>query len=192
MYGMTPICFIYIWGYIPIYVFIHSLVAQMVKNLSAMQETQVWSLGWEEPLEKRLATHSSILAWRMPWTEESGDSMGSQSATTEWNAFTVCLKVDHKNIHQHIKLLFLSKKITSDIFHYLIFFHSTWILLLLSKLNNILAWSHFRALPWQVPLPGIFFPRHPLFPQVSAEMSFSRGAFQTILTRPHTPLSLAS
>ena len=44
-----------------------SLVIQMVKNLPAMQETQVQSLGWEAPLEKRMATHSSILAWRIPW-----------------------------------------------------------------------------------------------------------------------------
>ena len=47
-----------------------SLVAQTVKNLPAMQDTQVQSLGWEVPLEKRMATHSSILAWRIPWTEE--------------------------------------------------------------------------------------------------------------------------
>ena len=47
-----------------------SLVAQTKKNLPAMQETQVWSLGWEVPLEKEMATHSTILAWRMPWTEE--------------------------------------------------------------------------------------------------------------------------
>ena len=42
----------------------------MVKNLSAMQETWVQFLGWEDPLEKEMATHSSILAWRIPWTEE--------------------------------------------------------------------------------------------------------------------------
>ena len=55
----------------------------MLKNLPAMQETQVRSLGWEAPLEKGMATHSSILAWRMPWTEEPGglQSMGSQSQT---------------------------------------------------------------------------------------------------------------
>ena len=47
-----------------------SLVAQMVKNLSAMWETWVSSLGWEDPLENGVATHSSILAWRIPWTEE--------------------------------------------------------------------------------------------------------------------------
>ena len=45
-----------------------SLVAQMVKNLPAMLETQVQFLGWENPLEKRMATHSSILTWRIPWT----------------------------------------------------------------------------------------------------------------------------
>ena len=48
------------------------LVAQTVKNLLAVQETWVQSLGWEDPLEKGMATHSSILAWRMPWTEEPG------------------------------------------------------------------------------------------------------------------------
>ena len=57
-----------------------ALVAQMVKNLSAIQETQVQSLGWEDPLEEAMETHSSILAWRIPWTEEPGglQSMGSQ------------------------------------------------------------------------------------------------------------------
>ena len=49
-----------------------SLVAQMVKKLPAMQETRVQSLGWEVPLEKGMASHSSILAWRIPWTEEPG------------------------------------------------------------------------------------------------------------------------
>ena len=57
-----------------------SLVAQMVKNLPAVQETWVQSLGWEDPLEKGMATHSSILAWIIPWTEGPGElqSMGSQ------------------------------------------------------------------------------------------------------------------
>ena len=56
------------------------LVAQTVKNLSTLQETWVQSLGWEDPLAEGMATHSSILAWRIPWTEESGrlQSMGSQ------------------------------------------------------------------------------------------------------------------
>ena len=57
-----------------------SLVAQSVKNLPAVQETQVQSLGWEDPLEKEMATHSSILAWKILWTEEPGglQFMGSQ------------------------------------------------------------------------------------------------------------------
>jgi len=55
-----------------------SLMAQTVTNLLAMQETWVRSLGWEDPLEKEVATHSSILAWRIPWTKEPGglQSMG--------------------------------------------------------------------------------------------------------------------
>ena len=53
-----------------------SLVAQMVKNLPPMQETQVGSLGWEDPLEKEMATHSRILAWKIPWMEEPGRSPG--------------------------------------------------------------------------------------------------------------------
>ena len=57
-----------------------SLVAQSVRNLPAVQETWVRSLGWEDPLEKEMATHSSILSWKISWTEEPGglQSMGSQ------------------------------------------------------------------------------------------------------------------
>ena len=56
------------------------MVAQRLKRLPAMRETQVQSLGWEDPLEKEMATHSSTLAWRIPWREEPGrlQSMGSQ------------------------------------------------------------------------------------------------------------------
>ena len=59
-------------------------MVQMVKNLPAMQGTQVRSLGQEDLLEEGMATHSSILAWRIPWTEESGrlQSMGSQKSQT--------------------------------------------------------------------------------------------------------------
>ena len=55
-------------------------MAQAVKNPPAMQETLVRFLGWKDPLEEGMATHSSVLAWRIPWTEESGrlQSMGSQ------------------------------------------------------------------------------------------------------------------
>ena len=55
-------------------------MAQTIKNLPAMRETWARSLGWEDPLEKRTTTHSSILTWTMPWTEEPGglESMGLQ------------------------------------------------------------------------------------------------------------------
>ena len=57
-----------------------SLVAQMVKHLPTMWDAQVRSLGWEDPLKKEMATRSSILAWKIPWTEDPGrlQSMGSQ------------------------------------------------------------------------------------------------------------------
>ena len=58
----------------------------MVKNLPAVQETWVPSLGWKDPLEKGMATHSSILAWKIPWTEEPNglQSMGSQRVIHDW------------------------------------------------------------------------------------------------------------
>ena len=52
------------------YIYVYFLVTQMVKNPPAVRETQVQSVGLEDPLEKRMAAHSSILAWRIPWTEE--------------------------------------------------------------------------------------------------------------------------
>ena len=60
-------------GIVVLYLYtMYSLVAQMVKNLPAMQETWVQSLGWEDPLEKGMATHSSFLPWKILWTEEPG------------------------------------------------------------------------------------------------------------------------
>ena len=56
-----------------------SLVAQMVKRLPAVRETQVRSLGWEDPLEKEMAAHSSILAWKNPWTVEPGRLLSTGS-----------------------------------------------------------------------------------------------------------------
>ena len=60
-----------------------SLIAQLVKNLPAMQETQVRFLGWEDSLEKEMTTHSSILAWRIPWAEEPGRLRSIEIDTTE-------------------------------------------------------------------------------------------------------------
>ena len=67
-----------------------SLVAQMVKNLTAVRKTRVWSQGMGDPLEKGMATHSSILAWRIPWTDEPGGlwCMGLQRVGHNWAIFT--------------------------------------------------------------------------------------------------------
>ena len=71
-----------------------SLVAQTVKHLPAMRETQVQSLSWEDPLEKEMAAHSSTLAWKIPWTEESGrlQSMGSQRVGHDWATSHLCCR----------------------------------------------------------------------------------------------------
>ena len=62
-----------------------SLVAQSVKNLPAMQETWVRSLGWEDPLEKGMAINSGILAWRIPWTEEPGGPQSMESQRVKYD-----------------------------------------------------------------------------------------------------------
>ena len=82
----------YLWG---------SLVGEMVKKPPAMQETQVWSLGWEDPLEKGMVTHSNILAWRTPWAEEPGglQSIRRQRVRHNWGTNT------HKLFISWIQLL---------------------------------------------------------------------------------------
>ena len=76
-----------------------TLVAQMVKNPPAMQKSWVWSLGWEDPLEKGMATHSSILAWKRTWIEEPRglQSRGSQTFEHEWTTNTCA----HTHTHTH-------------------------------------------------------------------------------------------
>ena len=80
---------------------IKHLVVQLVKNLPARQETQVRFLGWEDSLEEGMATHSSILAWRIPWTEEPsglqshvGDltTWGFKESETQWVRQTCCVR----------------------------------------------------------------------------------------------------
>ena len=82
-----------------------SLVAQMVKSLPATQETQVWFLGQEDPLEKKMVTHSSVLAWRIPWTEEPGEplSMGSQRVGHDW------VTLSFSKSRTYLKILFFLK-----------------------------------------------------------------------------------
>ena len=78
---------VYICMCIYVYIHIYFLVAHIVNNLPAMQETQVQSLGWEDPLEDGTTTHSRILVWRIPWTEEcSGlQSIGLQRVGHDWS-----------------------------------------------------------------------------------------------------------
>ena len=80
-----------------------SLVAQMVKSLPEMQETQVWSLGQEDPLEKGMATHCSILAWRVPWTEEPGGLQSVRSQTVRHNWATNNFTFIRSDIFQVVK-----------------------------------------------------------------------------------------
>ena len=72
------LCFTFVQIILGNHVFRGSLVAQLVKNLPAVWETWVRSLGWEDHLEEEMATHSSILAWRIPWAEKPGGPMGSR------------------------------------------------------------------------------------------------------------------
>ena len=77
-----------------------SLVVQMVKNLPAMQETQVQSLGREDQLEKEMATHSSILAWRIPWTEELVDSSPWDRSSVQFSSVAqLCLTLCNEPQH---------------------------------------------------------------------------------------------
>jgi len=80
----------------------HILVAQLVKNLPAMQKTLVSFLGWEDPLEKRMAIHSSILAWRIPWTEEPGRLQCRGSQRVGHGRATFTFKHILCNIHSHL------------------------------------------------------------------------------------------
>ena len=83
-YLFFSICHLFTWSS-----GLASLVAQTVKNQPAMRETCVPSLGWEDPLEEGMATHSSNLAWRIPWTEEPGrlQSIASQRFRHDWNGW---------------------------------------------------------------------------------------------------------
>ena len=83
------------------------MLTQVVKNLPTVQETWVQSLGWGDPLEKRMATDSSILVWRIPWTEEPGrvQSIGSQRVRPELSDFHT-----HKNYIQYFVINYNGKE----------------------------------------------------------------------------------
>ena len=90
LFRFSSISFIKVFCQEVLHILIYSRLGfpggSVVKNLSAIQETWVWSLGQEDPLQKRMATHSCILAWRIPWTEEPGglQSKGSQRVRHNW------------------------------------------------------------------------------------------------------------
>ena len=97
-----------------------SLGAQAVKNLPAMQETWVWCLGREDPLEKGMATHSSVLAWAIPWTEKRGrvQSMGSQKELdmTEWVTQPTWSKKKKQNISKKTWYIHISAHLHQERF----------------------------------------------------------------------------
>ena len=70
-----------------------------VKDLPAMQETRVWSLGWEDPLEKEIATHCSILAWEIPWREEPGRLQPIESQRVRHDVATKQQQRGHSRLH---------------------------------------------------------------------------------------------
>ena len=89
-------------------------MAQTVKNLPAMQETQVRSLGQEDPLEKGMTTHSSILVWRIPWTKDPGglQSVRSQRVRHDWVTNIFTLSYNYIHIHIYIYYNFVSQEET--------------------------------------------------------------------------------
>ena len=91
------------------------LVAQMVNNLPAMQETWVRSLGQEDPLEKGMATHFSILAWRNPWTEEPDglQSMGLQRVGHAWTTNTFSTKVEFSSVQSLSRVQLFATPLTA-------------------------------------------------------------------------------
>ena len=106
-----------------------SLVTQMVKRLLTMWETRVWSLGWEDPLEKEIATHSSTLAWKISWTEEPGSlqSIGLQRVEHDWVTKLCTLRLWNQNAkenqsHTAIKALSHSPSIICLLFASTLFF----------------------------------------------------------------------
>ena len=90
---VLTVCFMRRWAKLIWHFKTPSMVTQSVNNLPAVWETQVWSLSWEDPLEKEMATHSSILAWKISWTAEPGrlQSMWSPRVRANWATKTLSL-----------------------------------------------------------------------------------------------------
>ena len=129
-----------------------TLVAQMVKNLPAMQETRVQSLGWEDPLEKEMASHSST-AWRIPWTEEPGGLYSSgglkELDITKW------LRLDFSSVQllSRVRLL-VTPWIAA--FQASLSITNSWSSLIFTSIESVMAFSHLilcRPLLLLPPIP---------------------------------------
>ena len=110
----------------------------MVKNLPAMQETQVWSLGQKDSLEKKMATLSSILAWRTPWTEEPGrlQSTGSQRVRHDWETQYSTAKTNKQKFGGHTQTMH-SGGLWGDSFFLFLFFSDPYFQLCYNKHKGI-------------------------------------------------------
>ena len=152
--------------YICIY-FWASLVAQMVKNLPVMTNTQVWSLGQEDPLEKEMETHSSNLAWRMPWIEEPGglQCMGLQRVGHNWATFPFMFNLGEDSFY-YFRWESQGPQRLSDLPNYMEPGFLTWESLLFLFLRNIflfvagLGWIIWYLVPWPGIEPGLLHWEH--------------------------------
>ena len=144
------------------------LLAHTVKNLPVIQETWVLSLGWEDPLEKGMATHSNILAWRIPWTEEPGEleSMGLQNIREDWMMNVMTYDVAHLSMC----LISFSDEASVKIFGPL----KNWIVFSYCWIFSVLSIFWITIL-YQVNLLQTFF-----FPTLWLVFSFSFFSFSFI------------
>ena len=109
---------LFIWSCWNNWCLLCALVAQTVKSLPAVQETCAWSLGWEDPLEKEMATHSSVLSWRIPWAEEP-DRLQSPGSRRVGHDFTLTFTLICRNVcvfktdtvHKHTYIFCFSWKL---------------------------------------------------------------------------------
>ena len=111
-----------------------------------MQETWVWSLGWEDPLEKGMITHSSILAWEIPWTEQPGwlQSIGLQRVGHYWATKHTHTHTHHTHTHTHTHIYRKRKKKT-ELGADLVFFYQTRNHTLSSNPHNLHVWHHWES-----------------------------------------------
>ena len=133
------------------YLLSSSLIPQLIKNLPAMQETWVQSLGWEDPLEKGKATHSNILTWRIPWTIQS---MWSQRVGHDWETFKPSRQLKWNCLNKQVMLGNAYQQIPSVLCCFWVWCGGSW------KVLTVLEGIHREADQWASPchqgkaLPG--------------------------------------